>query len=58
MVALVVVVVKPWLQSFGSFAIAGEDLPVGPLGLLRPVEAFNFPVLPWAVGPDGYVGCS
>lgn len=55
MVPSVVVVVEPWLQSFGSFAIAGEDLPVGPFGLQCPVESFNLSVLPRAVGPDGDV---
>jgi len=48
----VVVVLEPWLLGLGSFAIAGEDLPVGPFGLQCPVESFNFPVLPGAVGPD------
>ena len=49
MVPAVVLCVEPWLQSFGSFAIAGVNLLVGPFGLQCPVEAFYLPVLPLAV---------
>jgi hypothetical protein len=51
-VPVVVVCVEPWLQSVGSFAIAGVGLFVGPFVLQCPVEAFDLPVLPWAVRPD------
>ncbi len=52
MVPVMVVCVEPWLQSFGSFAIAGVDLSVGPFGLQCPVETFHLAVLPRAVWPD------
>ena len=35
--------------------VAGEDLPVGPFGLQRAVEALDLAVLPGAVWSDGEV---
>ena len=47
-----VVVVEPRGKGVGAFGVAGEDLPVGPFDLHGPVESFDLPVLPWAVGLD------
>lgn len=52
MVASGVVVLDPWLQGGGAFVVAGEHVSVGPFGLQRPVESFDFAVLPWAVWTD------
>src|SRR5665647_2235632 len=37
-----VVVLDPWPKCCGSFGVAGEDLPVGLLGLQGAVEPFHF----------------
>lgn len=42
----------PGRKGIGSGLVAGEGLPVGPLGCERPVEALDFPVLPGAVRLD------
>ena len=52
MAASSVVVLQPGRKGGGSIGVAGEDLPVGPLGLQGAVEAFYLAVLPRAVGPD------
>ena len=49
MAAASVVVVEPGCKRGGAFGVGGEDVPVGPLGLQGPVEAFDLAVLPWAV---------
>ena len=47
-----VVVLEPGCKGGGAFVVAGEDLPVGPLGGQGAVEALDLAVLPGAVGLD------
>src|SRR5215210_3274793 len=47
-----VVVLEPGRKGGGALVVAGEDLPVGPLGLQGPVQPLDLPVLPGAVGAD------
>jgi hypothetical protein len=44
---------KPWRQSCAGFVVAGEGLPVGPIGLKGSDGAFAVAVLPGAMRPDG-----
>ena len=46
------VVVEPGGKGLGSRAVAGEHLPVGPLGLQGAVEALDFAVLPRELRTD------
>ena len=55
MAAFSVVVLEPGRKGGCSLLVAGEDLPVGPLGLQGAVEAFDLAVLPGAVGLDELV---
>lgn len=55
MASFSVVVVEPWCKGCRSFVVAGEHLPVGPLGGECSVEAFDLAVLPWAVRADELV---
>lgn len=55
MAAFSVVVLDPGCKGGGPGVVAGEGLPVGPLGLQGAVEALDFAVLPWAVGSDELV---
>src|SRR3954447_12153858 len=47
-----VVVLDPGCKGGGALVVAGEGLPVGPLGGQRAVEAFDLAVLPGAVRLD------
>jgi hypothetical protein len=47
-----VVVLEPGGKGGFSLGVGGEDLPVGPFAGEGAVEAFDFAVLLWAVGPD------
>ncbi len=52
MASFIVVVLEPGCKCCGAVLAAGEDVPVCPLGLQGPVEAFDLSVLPWAVRLD------
>ena len=47
-----VVVLDPGRKRGGALGVAGEHLPVGPLGLQGAVQSFDLAVLPWAVRFD------
>ena len=59
-----VVLLEPWGKGGSPFVVAGEDLPVGPLGGQGAVEPLHLAVLPRAVradelvlGADGFNRC-
>ena len=50
-----VVVLDPGGKRCSAFGVAGEDLPVGPLGGKGPIETFDLAVLPGAVRLDEHL---
>ena len=54
--AVVIVGVEPAGQGLAAFGFAGVGMGVGPFVKHGAVEAFDFPVGLWPVGPGPFVG--